>query len=315
MTKHSIISGSDIAVIIPTAGKRPLALRRAIDSVLAQTKKCHQIIVIWDSKNVNCEFLNEYPKVIFLATGIDGSGVAKARNLGLDFAVTSYIALLDDDDFWPSEKIEKYLDVMNSFEKPGFYVSRSSYIDEEDKLVSICPKKKLRWNANLSDYLHTRILPGRKRITLATSTYVFPRVGPKGVFRFDESAKLAEDILLLHDLENYFPFRLISGRPLCFTSLYRKSKTNLSHRPLTFDEWQRFHLQKFLFLPKKHYDNMRAYFGALQLMSDSNCQVKKREFVINILLSEADFTTKISSLFLMFIYKLKVALATGSNRI
>ncbi len=315
MTRISVINGDDITVIIPTAGKRLFALKRAIDSVIAQTEKCSKIIVIWDCKKINQEFLTSYPMVTFLATEIENSGVASARNLGLNNAATSYVALLDDDDYWPVDKIEKYLEVMNSYEQTGFYVSKSSYIDEEGKLVSICPKKRIQKSSSLSKYLNSRILPGRKRITLATSSYVFPRVGPQGVFRFDESAKFAEDILMLYDLEKFFPFRIIPGKPLCFTSLYRRSKFNLSHRPVTFETWQEDHLEKFSFLPKRYFDNTRCYFGAIHLMDDSKCQIKKRVFINEVLTSDADFTTKLSSIFLIIAFAVKILSARALVKI
>lgn len=305
MTNISKIKSDDITVIIPTAGKRLFQLRRAIDSVVSQTEKCGKIIVIWDCIQINQDFLKEYPSITFLATENKNGGVASARNLGIQNAVTSYIALLDDDDYWPVNKIEKYLEIMNSYKHPGFYVSKSTYIDEEGKFVSICPKKRMQSNSSLSKYLNSRILPGRKRITLATSSYVFPRVGPRGVFLFDESAIFAEDYLILYDLEKYFQFRIIPGKPLCFTSIYQRSKFNLSHRPITFNMWQQAYFEKFSFLSTRYFDNSHCYFGAIHLMTDSKCSINKWNFMKQIVKSDADFTTKSSSFFLIIAFGFK----------
>lgn len=103
-----------VSVIIPTYA-RPQYLRRAIDSVLAQTYPNIEIIVV-DDNGIGTEnqrytsiLLSEYiqmNKIIYLAHEKNKNGSA-ARNTGIRHAHGQYIAFLDDDDEFLPTKIEK----------------------------------------------------------------------------------------------------------------------------------------------------------------------------------------------------------------
>lgn len=102
-----------ISVIIPTY-KRPNLLCRAIDSVLNQTYKNIEIIVVSDNNigdefDIETEEIIKYYKekgVIYLKA-IGNLGGALARNRGLSIAKGKYVNFLDDDDLFYPEKIEK----------------------------------------------------------------------------------------------------------------------------------------------------------------------------------------------------------------
>ena len=94
-----------ISVIIPTYNRKH-TLQRAIDSVLSQTFKPYEIIIVDDgSKDGTKEWLlQNYPSVQYIHQ--PNNGVSSARNKGIQISQGSWIALLDSDDEWMPKKLE-----------------------------------------------------------------------------------------------------------------------------------------------------------------------------------------------------------------
>ena len=95
-----------ISVIIPSYN-RAHTLRRALDSVLAQTRPADEIIVIDDGSTDNTRELiqQDYPQITYLYQ--DNAGVSAARNRGIEITTGGWVALLDSDDEWLPEKLAK----------------------------------------------------------------------------------------------------------------------------------------------------------------------------------------------------------------
>lgn len=101
-----------VSVIIPSFNRRHL-IGAAIDSVLAQTTKAAEIIVVDDgSSDGTAGWLNEvYGDAVRCITQ-ENAGVAAARNTGLEAARFELVAFLDSDDRWPAEKLAKQIPLM-----------------------------------------------------------------------------------------------------------------------------------------------------------------------------------------------------------
>jgi glycosyltransferase involved in cell wall biosynthesis len=118
-----------VSVVIPTFNREKLVVR-AINSVLFQTYKHLEIIVVDDCSSDNTISILEqmYGEQIVLIKNEINSYVGHARNLGVSFAKGDYIAFLDSDDLWVPNKIEFQLNWMmsNSFDIccTGFYVNK-----------------------------------------------------------------------------------------------------------------------------------------------------------------------------------------------
>lgn len=102
-----------ISVIIPTYNGEKY-LTEAIDSVLNQTYKNIEIIVVDDGSTSSipkeiCESYNN--KVFYLKQ--DNAGVASARNTGINNSKGELIAFLDDDDIWLPDKLSKQVELYN----------------------------------------------------------------------------------------------------------------------------------------------------------------------------------------------------------
>jgi len=95
------------SVIIPTYNRSKF-IKKAIDSVLNQTFKDFELIVVDDGSTDETSFiLEEYEnKIIPLKQA--NLGVSKARNRGLKKAQGKYLAFLDSDDVWMPEKLEEH---------------------------------------------------------------------------------------------------------------------------------------------------------------------------------------------------------------
>lgn len=109
-----------VSVIVPTYKRNNALLSRSIESLLNQTHKNIEIIIVDDNQvgdqyNIVTELLiNLYlsdSRIKYLKTEVN-SGVALSRNLGISKSTGKYITFLDDDDMYLSDKITYQLDYM-----------------------------------------------------------------------------------------------------------------------------------------------------------------------------------------------------------
>lgn len=104
------MSESLVSVILPTHN-RAGTLRRAVDSVLAQTYTNLELIVVDDGSTDDTQALLAEcrdPRLKVLAPGRLGSA-ARARNHGLNAAQGEFVAFQDSDDAWLIEKLERQI--------------------------------------------------------------------------------------------------------------------------------------------------------------------------------------------------------------
>lgn len=137
-----------ISVIIPTYN-RANTICRAIDSVLNQTYRDIEIIVIDDFSTDNTEFvLSDYinTKKIKYYKLLENKGACFARNYGVKLSKGDYIAFQDSDDWWLPNKLEIQLNYITKT-KADMVFSAFTKIDEEtgkinkkfpDNLVKDC---------------------------------------------------------------------------------------------------------------------------------------------------------------------------------
>jgi len=106
-----------LSVIIPTYNRAQL-LPRAIESVLCQPLFSDplraELIVVDDGSSDDTELIitNQYPQIHYLKQ--NNKGVSAARNLGLEKAKGEWIALLDSDDEWLPDKLQRQLALLQS---------------------------------------------------------------------------------------------------------------------------------------------------------------------------------------------------------
>lgn len=119
-----------VSVIIPTYN-RETYLRKAIESASLQTYSNIEILVVDDGSRFNyaqsiCE---SFPGCHYFRK--DNGGLSSARNFGIKHAKGTYIAFLDDDDFWREDKIELQMEAFRANPAVALVHSPAAVVNEE----------------------------------------------------------------------------------------------------------------------------------------------------------------------------------------
>jgi len=124
-----------VSVIIPTYNKSQY-LREAIKSVLNQTYKNIEVIVVDDGSTDNTKEIVESfndSRIIYIFQ--ENKGPAIARNTGIKKAQGEYIAFLDSDDLWLKEKLEKQVDFMEKNSEIGLLGTGCYEVTDKGKII------------------------------------------------------------------------------------------------------------------------------------------------------------------------------------
>jgi len=109
----------DLVSIITPVYNAESTLKATLDSIVSQTYKEWELILVNDASSDQSKAIAEpYLKKDKRIKWIDmaqNSGAAKARNFAIDHARGQYIAFLDSDDAWDSNKLEKQLKFMREY--------------------------------------------------------------------------------------------------------------------------------------------------------------------------------------------------------
>lgn len=124
---------SKISIIIPTFNRRDY-ITTALDSVLKQTHKDYEIIIIDDGSNDDTkDVLKPYQNNIrYFYQG--NKGIPTTRNRGIREAGGDYIAFLDSDDYWLPKKLERQMECFSKNPDYGMVATRCSSIRPDGSL-------------------------------------------------------------------------------------------------------------------------------------------------------------------------------------
>jgi len=102
-----------ISVIIPVFNTEKY-LAEAIESVLSQTLKPTEIIVVDDgSTDKSIEVARQFEPLVRIISQVN-KGAGAARNTGIQEASGDFLAFLDADDFWTENKLELQLSYLRN---------------------------------------------------------------------------------------------------------------------------------------------------------------------------------------------------------
>ena len=173
----------DISVIIPTYNRRN-TLPRAVESVLNQTYKPIEIIVVDDGSTDGTKemFSEMYPLVRYIYQA--NSGVSSARNTGINSASGAWIALLDSDDEWLPDKLDRQVKLLQDNAEIRFCHTNEIWIRNNVRINQ--KKKHQKYGGNIFNKCLDicRISP---------SSSLFHTSVIKDVGLFDESLDVCED--------------------------------------------------------------------------------------------------------------------------
>ena len=173
-----------VTVVLPTYNRFEFT-QRAISCVLAQTYDRLELIVVDDGSDPEQQidpnqFLDNRLRQIKIKHG----GVSAARNVALRESVGEYIALIDSDDLWKPDKLEKQVEVMRLNPQLMLCHTEEEWIRKGRRVNPRLVHKKARGEAFSSCVEMCRISP---------SAVLFRRDLLDEVGMFDESMSVCED--------------------------------------------------------------------------------------------------------------------------
>ncbi len=140
----TIDSKPTISVTIPTYNRANTILP-CIESVLAQSYPVNEIIVVDDCSTDNTlKQLNKFNDNIIILKTEKQSGAQTARNIGIKSAKSDWIAFLDSDDEWLSNKMEKQISALEEFNFDQWSVVHGNCYTKD-----ISSEKKKYWQLDI----------------------------------------------------------------------------------------------------------------------------------------------------------------------
>ncbi|MGN0316822.1 MAG: glycosyltransferase family 2 protein [Lachnospira sp.] len=194
-----------VSVVIPTY-KRSDLLKKAIDTVLAQTYQDLELLVVNDNIRNDeyslklYELISTYTdprlKLVEQEKHING---AAARNAGIREAKGEYIAFQDDDDYWELQKLEHQVKLLSSLPKEYGAVSCLMRIYSNGKLIQACAP--YRSGNILMDILD-------RKTSMGTGALLIRREALDEAGYFDENLMRHQDLQLFARIANKFKIQL-----------------------------------------------------------------------------------------------------------
>jgi glycosyltransferase involved in cell wall biosynthesis len=162
-----------VSIILPTYNGA-LFIKKAIESVLGQTFKSWELLVINDASTDETEtVIKKYSSIdnrIILINNENNLGIQKTLNKGISLAKGEYIARIDDDDQWIDPM--KLIAQVSFFEKNRGYVllgTDAIVLDSNGKKISIniMPKNDRIIRTKIlskNPFLHATIMARKKNL-------------------------------------------------------------------------------------------------------------------------------------------------------
>lgn len=187
-----------VSVVIPMYNVERY-IEQSVRSVLEQTFENFELICVDDGSSDRTFFkLKQFDDDRIRLVMQDNKGLAGARNTGINAARGKYIALLDADDFWAPEKLEKHVAHLESDADIGISYSSSWFVDEQGNELGIGQFPKLKGIYPKDVLCRNPIGNGsapviRRSVLKEMTTNINTSYGDRTVC-FNESLRQSEDI-------------------------------------------------------------------------------------------------------------------------
>lgn len=260
-----------VTAIITTHNRLNL-LKRAIDSVYAQTYPNIELIVVDDaSTDGTSNYCKPLPLQYIYIPKEESKGGNYARNQGIRAAQGEYVAFLDDDDYWLPEKIQKQVALIESKDCELVHCGiRLEIIKEKNtKYRDLLP--------NPLEYgdMHKKIL---MTITALTTNILVKRNALFEVGLFDENLRFWQEYELTIRLAQRKPFYFVNE----VLSVYRIDNTDKQRLTNKYYEWE----EAVKYIHQKHaalYAKLNAierFKVRLLVMNDAAMRCKSSDLMI-----------------------------------
>jgi glycosyltransferase involved in cell wall biosynthesis len=224
-----------VSTVIPTFDRRRDVVV-AVRSALAQTYTPQEVLVVDDgSRDGTAAHLRELHGDRVTIVQTNRLGVSGARNRGMAAARGEYIALLDSDDEWEPQKLEKQVAYLEARPDYGMVLTDVAQMDKDRRTFALFERRK---HIPEDGMVLRHVL---RQPALAPSSALLRKRVIDEVGGFDGSLPTAEDIDLHLRVALRFPIGIIS-EPL---TRCMRDNGGLSALPRTYEDYM-FVMERFL---------------------------------------------------------------------
>ena len=198
------------SVIIPLYNKAPY-IRKALESVLAQTYTDYELIIVDDgstdgSAEIAEAFLQDLASrlspLAFRLLKQKNAGVSAARNNGFSVSSAEYLAFLDADDWWEPTYLERMAQLIADYPDAGLYASNYIYYKPGKTHVALnIPTGYINYP---KAYYESNAMP------VWTGAAMIPRKVYDEMGGFPLGIKLGEDFLLWSKIVLQYPVAFLN---------------------------------------------------------------------------------------------------------
>lgn len=194
--------------VIVTSYKRPDFLLKTVRSILSQTYRNLEVLVVDDGSHDNTEDVVKSLKderIQFFAISHSGRP-AVPRNFGLQQTRGDLIAFCDDDDLWEPSKIAEQVYVFRNNPTVKLCYTDCSLVNEDDQLLPSMDKKKKKSKTDFQSQLR------KNSVTFSTAMIHKDIICNGLTFNEKMSLKATEDYLFFTQIIHDFPIHYLAEK-------------------------------------------------------------------------------------------------------
>jgi glycosyltransferase involved in cell wall biosynthesis len=193
-----------VTVVIPTYN-RGYCISNAIDSVLNQSFKNFELIVVDDgSTDLTEDILKHYRDSIRLIRQAN-RGVSAARNAGIKAARSEWIAFLDSDDIWETDKLKLQYEDITKNQAAVAHVVDAALQCKDNEYLSLFELRGVKKEYTARPF-RPRPLIDVMTVNFYTQCSLIKKKAIEAAGLFNESMKVSEDTDLLFRVALEGPF-------------------------------------------------------------------------------------------------------------
>lgn len=209
-----------VSVIIPTYNYGKY-IEKAIDSVLAQTCRDFEIIVVDDGSTDNTREIIESKyknKVRYFYQ--ENKGAPTARNKGIKESKGEYLAFLDADDWFAPNNLKYKVKVLDSNSDVGWVYSDGYYVNKWGEIIDKASDRFSFCNRKLEGDISSELFSKGNYITM--DSVLMRKVCIEKVGGFDESLPALQDYELWLRISLQYKIKYVDEL-LCYYTLHSNS--------------------------------------------------------------------------------------------
>ena len=241
-----------ISVVMP-AYNAEKTIVQSVNSVLKQSFSDFELLIINDgSTDRTVDLLNDsFQDPRIQAISYENGGLPMARNRGMENASGEFIAFLDSDDMWSSDKLEKQLNALQASDNAGAVYSWTLTMSHDG--TQFHPGKSPTHKGNIyPDLLLSNFIASGSNIMIRKE--VFQKIGG-----FDVTLKSSEDWDYYLRIAKEYLFAVVE-EPQIF---YRQSNNSMSSK---IETMERYHF----LVHEKAFRNAPPEYKSLETASRAN---------------------------------------------